>query len=102
MLYRLIDEDGYFIKDVLLDKAPTVSELQTDEEGNEEVVYLPDPKFVKAKPEGLHKPRWNGEAWEEGKTPQELEEIANIPIEPTDKQVLDDLVALLVEKGIVY
>ena len=75
MLFRKIDKDGYFIEDVILDKHPTI-------EVNGEVVL--DTHYITVKPEGLYKPKWNGEKWVEGlshkeietlKTPQRLEQI---------------------------
>lgn len=54
MLYRLIDNNGLFIEDVLLDTEPTDQH------------YIAEPC-----PDGFYWPRWDGAQWVEGGTPPE-------------------------------
>jgi hypothetical protein len=68
----LIDEDGLFIEDVIL----SVDEPLSDDLIDIEV------------PEGFYHPRWNGEAWEEGLTPEEIEALQNQPTKPDDIEIL--------------
>jgi len=67
MLYRKINDKGYFIKDVILDKQPTI--MQDGEE-------IPDPHYVFKSPQGgLYQPKWNGNEWVEGKPQSGIDEI---------------------------
>lgn len=73
-LYRRIDDEDYFIEDVLLEEIPYVY----DEEFNK--IY--DTHYIETQvPEGLYLPKWNGTEWIEGMTVEEIEEIKNTPVD---------------------
>jgi hypothetical protein len=75
-LVRKIDEQGFFIEDVILD----------DNDKSE------DNHIQLEVPQGLHKPKWDGSKWEEGLTAEELAEATKpIPQEPTQIDYLVDL-----------
>jgi len=58
-LAKRIDENGYFIEDILdFDKDNLSSDLILDDV-----------------PQGLHKPKWSGSQWIEGKLQEEIEAI---------------------------
>lgn len=59
---RKIDENGYFIEDAFV------------EEITEFTIEIPCPQ-------GLYKPKWNGNEWVEGLTQEEIEAIKNQPTE---------------------
>jgi len=61
--------------------------------------------------QGLYKPKWNGETWEEGATQEYIENLKAQaePQEPTledkvaeQELVINDLVNLLADKGVIY
>lgn len=67
-----IDADGFFVEDVILqdsEKTPT------------------DCVEVEV-PQGLFHPKWNGTAWIEGLTQEEIDSIRNRPIPLTNEQIL--------------
>jgi hypothetical protein len=70
MLYRKIDKDGYFIEDVILNEQPKIT--QEIDGVTSEVL---DPHYITIKPEGLYKPKWDGEQWVEGLTDKEIETL---------------------------
>lgn len=71
-----IDENGYFLEDVVCDENEPCPEDCVDC-----VVQ-----------EGLYKPLWNGEAWVEGMSAEELLAlITPQPTEPTNDDYLVDL-----------
>lgn len=76
--YVRIDEDGFYVEDVLFDAGI----IPVDEDIVLEVV-----------PEGLYRPRWDGTAWVEGLTQQEIDELQNQPQEPTDAEKIAQLEA---------
>lgn len=39
--------------------------------------------------DGLYKPMWSGDKWVEGLSLEEIEEIRNKPVEPSEKEILD-------------
>lgn len=66
---RLIDDNGYFIEDVI-----------TEETNNNLIeVQCPD---------GFYKPKWNGSAWVEGLTQAEIDAIKNQPKVPSESDRL--------------
>ena len=67
MLYRLIDNDGNFIKDVILQEPPTI-DVETNIDGELTIVKHPHPNYIVEAPQGLFKPKWDGTAWVEGMT----------------------------------
>lgn len=87
-VFRKIDQDGFFIRDELFDKQPTITEVQVDEEGNDIEVEVNDPSYIAEKPEKLHRPKWDGEEWIEGLTPEELDEIAARPTPLSESDML--------------
>lgn len=70
MLYRKIDKDGYFIEDILLNEQPTITQ---EIDGVESII--PDPQYIIIKPEGLYKPKWDGQQWVEGLTDNEIKDL---------------------------
>lgn len=73
-LYRKINDEGYFIEDVLLEEIP----FRYDEEFNK--IY--DEHYIDIPvPNGFYRPKWNGVEWIEGMTIEEIEAIKNIPVE---------------------
>ena len=95
-----IDENGMFLKDVIVDKFPTIEELQTftDEDGNEteQSVQVNDPLYV-ATPcrGGLYLPKWDGIEWIEGKTTAEIKVIVTEQLASTDLSMQEQLDLLL-------
>lgn len=72
MIVKLIDEDGLYVEDVILEARPR------NEEG------IPDPQYIDVPvPEGFYWPKWNGTEWVEGG-----EAPAPVPLEPTETEVL--------------
>ncbi|MDB1923405.1 hypothetical protein ABHA37_08255 [Clostridium tertium] len=73
-LYRRINNEGYFIEDILLEEIP----YYYDEELNKiyDTNYIENPVR-----EGFYKPKWNGTEWMEGMTLEEIEAIKNTPVE---------------------
>ena len=53
--------------------------------------------------QGFYWPRWDGKAWVEGRTQAEIDAIkAQAGIAPpTDAQVIDDLIDLLIAQGVI-
>ena len=75
---RVVDENGFFI---------------TDEYVEELTKYTIETPC----PEGLHKPKWNGEEWVEGLSQEEINVLINKPKEPTVEERLQ-----MVEDAIMY
>lgn len=63
-MYRKIDDDGYFVEDIIVSH-------------NREL----DPKYyvTSHQPEGLAKPRWDGEKWVEGADAEFIESLREVP-----------------------
>lgn len=79
-----IDEQGFFIEDVIVNEIPMIS----DEEGNQ----IPDPQYIQTTAQGgFYRPKWDGEKWVEGKTQAEIDEIINTPKEPTKDEIIEQL-----------
>ena len=88
-LLKINTETGMFIEDVILPSVPTVT---VDEQ------TIPDPQYITTPcPAGFYWPRWDGAQWVEGGE-------APVPVEPepTDSEVLADLIQLLVDKGVIF
>ncbi len=47
--------------------------------------------------QGLYKPKWNGEAWEEGATQEYIDSLKTQPQEPTEAERLEALEMLMVD-----
>ncbi|MCT6924833.1 hypothetical protein [Metasolibacillus sp.] len=47
--------------------------------------------YLDTSEQGYFKPRWNGTEWVEGATQEEIDEITNVPTEPTQDDFLLDL-----------
>jgi hypothetical protein len=93
-LLKINTETGMFIEDVILPSVPTVT--VNDPDGNP--AQIPDPQYITTPcPAGFYWPRWDGEKWVEGGE-------APVPVEPepTDSEVLADLIQLLVDKEVIY
>jgi len=67
-----IDNDGFFIEDVIL------------EEGQ----LIPIDCIEMLCPSGFYKPKWNNIEWVEGLTQEEIDIIKNRPIEKTELEIL--------------
>jgi len=87
MILRKVDEQGYFIEDVLCDSYPTVLEVTVDSEGNEQQTMVRDLTYIETPcQEGLYKPKWIGEKWVEGLTEEEIKALSKPnPLSETDK-----------------
>jgi hypothetical protein len=72
-----IDNVGFYIEPVII-------------EGEEQEGLISFPI-----PEGLYKPKWNGEEWEEGLTQEEIEELKSTPTHPTSEEKIQQLEAEL-------
>lgn len=48
-------------------------------------------------PDSLFKPRWNGEAWEEGATQEYIDSLTAQPPEPTETERIEALEQALLE-----
>lgn len=70
--YVRVDENGLFLEPVLF------------RDGDE----IPEDVVTAEVPEGLYLPKWDGEQWIEGRTPQEIDDILNAPVTPTDTDIL--------------
>ena len=88
MLYKKIDENGFFIEDVILEEQPMI-------EQNEEMIL--DPHYVSDPvPQGFYHPKWNGTTWVEGATQEEIDELTKPqPHEPTVEERLEQTEELL-------
>ena len=85
MLYRKIDENGYFLEDVILDSIPMIDEL-------------PDPSYIEVEvPQGFYLPKWNGSEWVEGMAQSEIDLLKNVPTEPTEAERLTALETAMLE-----
>ena len=68
MMLRKIDQDGYFIEDVLIDEIPMITS-----ESDEGDLTIKDPSYIETPcQEGFHRPKWTGKEWVEGATADEL------------------------------
>ena len=74
-IYRIIDKQGYFIRD----------DFTFDEETE---IGLTSPPS-----QGLYQPRWNGETWEEGAT-QEYIDSLKVQAEPQEPSLEERIQAL--------
>ena len=87
MQYAKIDADGYFVEDVVFEDASVP-------DGS--VPMLP---FVAAPcPPGFCRPRWNGESWIEGATPEEIRAVREAGHAPLSVDArMDQIEAALIE-----
>ena len=67
--------------------------LYTGTEYNSETQEAIESDFV----DGFYKPRWNGEAWEEGATQEYIDSLKPQPQEPTESERLEALEMLMVD-----
>jgi hypothetical protein len=98
-LFRKIDEQGYFIEDVLFDSHPIIT---VDE------VEVLDPHYIDTPCDGgFYKPKWNGSEWVEGKSQEEIEYEEYLEsIKPTDTEIQKaerelETIDLLLELGVI-
>lgn len=81
-LYRLVDDTGLFIEDVVIDDLP----LNTD--GNPDTAHYIDVPC----PGGFYRPKWDGKKWVEGgEKPEEP------PPEPTTEERLSALESAMLD-----
>lgn len=93
-----IDDNGFFVEDVIKDKYPLITETQVID-GVETEVQIKDPQYISTQCQGgLYKPKWDGEKWVEGLTQEEIEEIKNTPKIPTTEELLINQIANLMLK----
>lgn len=87
MLYALIDENGFFIKDVIYDG-----------------IVLDTHSIIEPVPQGFYLPKWNGTEWVEGLTDEEIAEITKPVLqEPTVEDRLkmtEDTVMFMLMGGV--
>lgn len=69
MVKRKINENGYFVEDVIT------------EDIDNSLIEVPVP-------EGFYKPKWTGNEWVEGATVEEISAIKNKPQEPSEIEKL--------------
>jgi hypothetical protein len=112
-----IDNDGYFLEDILSDIIPyltkIVIEVITNEDGSiteiphEEIIMHEiydennqvigseptlDPHYVSILcPLGFYRPKWNGYNWVEGLTQEEIDAIKNSNTYPTNEEKITKL-----------
>ena len=77
MIYRLIDNEGNFIKDVVLNEQPTI-DVETVVDGETIIVKEPNPLYVTSKPIGLFKPKWSGGQWVESLPQTEIDNLIKV------------------------
>ena len=78
---RIIDTNGFFIEDAFVDEL------------TEFTIETPCP-------DGFYLPKWNGTEWVEGKTAEEIAEIAaSTVVEPTSEERISALETLVLELG---
>ena len=81
MFVRIIDPNGYFIEDAFVDE---LTEL---------TIETPCPS-------GFYLPKWDGTAWVEGGTAEEIAAIqASVVVEPTAEERISALETLVLELG---
>ena len=80
MIYvRIIDSNGFFVEDAFVDEL------------TESTIEMPCP-------DGFYLPKWDGTAWVEGKTAEEIAAIqAAVAAEKTDGERISDIETLLLE-----
>ena len=85
---RIIDTNGYFVEDAFV-------ESLTDADGNPISTYIETPC-----PDGFYLPKWDGEKWIEGKSTEEIAAIqANVTVEKTPEERIDELETLVLQMG---
>ena len=78
---RIIDSNGFFVCDDFVDEL------------TEFTIETPCP-------DGFYLPKWDGSAWIEGKTAEEIAAIqADVTVEKTDSERISDLETLVLELG---
>ena len=77
MIYRLIDNDGNFIKDVVLNEQPTI-DVETIVDGEVFITKQPNQLYVSQAPKGLFKPKWNGTLWVESMAQVEIDNLIKV------------------------
>ena len=87
-----VDENGYFIEDVIVTEVPQV--FIEDE-------LIDDIHFIKETPKGFYLPRYNFETseWEEGKPQDEIDEILNTPKPKTELELMQEAIDFLIMGG---
>lgn len=80
--YIKVDDDGYFVEDVILDHPYT--------NDDDEYRLISEPI-----PPGFYLPRWTGSEWVEGLSQQELNDIVNKPKVPYPSEVIGDRIVQL-------
>ena len=97
-----VDENGYFLEDVILDEIPKIAkEVEYTDENGETVVkteMVHDKHYIRETPKGFYLPKFNFETneWEEGKTQEEIDEILNAPRPKTELEIMQETLDMLV------
>jgi hypothetical protein len=88
-----IDENGFYLEPVLIESEEELYETVTmfeETPDGERVEYTIRQKRADIveidPPEGLYKPKWTGEEWTEGLTPEEIAERTNVPVPESVEQ----------------
>ncbi len=94
-----IDEQGYFIEDIITDKIPIIREVLVVE-GEEVEVEIPNPQYITIPCQGgFYRPMWNGAEWVEGMSQEEIDTLNNQPRPVTQEQRISDLELLVLQLG---
>lgn len=81
MIFRKVDNDGYFLEDVILESQPMI--FVEGEDGI--MMEVPDQNYVQIQcPEGMIKPKWDGYKWIEGFDP-EIHTLAKTVLSENEK-----------------
>lgn len=77
MIYRQIDNNGNFIRDVVLNEQPTI-DVEKVVDGETIIVKEPNPLYITESPKGLFKPKWNGSDWVESLPQTEIDNLIKV------------------------
>lgn len=92
---HLIDSNGLFVHDVFASDNGDGTVTLDDGTVVDEALIVDTPC-----PGGFYTPRWDGSAWIEGKTADEIAAIqASVTVEKTDSERISDLETLVLELG---
>lgn len=84
MQFRKIDDNGFFVEDVITDEFPETQ----DEQGN--TIY--DTHYISVPcPGGFYIPKWDGFEWVEGMLQEQIDAIKNKTQEPTQEKRISAL-----------
>lgn len=82
MIVARINENGYFIEDVILQKG-------------EEIPSDCIKKRLDTTERGYYRPKWTGTEWIEDMTQEEIDDLNNQPKEPTESEIQQQVINTL-------